>query len=249
MRVISSPSSSTTGFFTLILAMGRAMLSATLARMGSARLARTARRSSGSASASTTSWFLDPVPGDLPVQEQLRDDAADASEHDGLRRRGGRRVPVLRLDRAPRDRPRPRRARARASRSSGIDLFLFGGVMHMAREPATPGAEFRIAVAGPLVTLLIVVVGGALGVGSLGGPGRLRRRRARRRRRDDLGGRCRSLSRSSRINVVAARLQPDPRLPARRRPDRARGRVEGRPATATRARASPPRSARASAAC
>ena len=35
----------------------------------------------------------------------------------------------------------------------GIDLFLFGGVMKMSRETDTPGAEFRVAVAGPLVTL------------------------------------------------------------------------------------------------
>ena len=35
----------------------------------------------------------------------------------------------------------------------GIDLFLFGGVMKMSRETDTPGAEFRVAAAGPLVTL------------------------------------------------------------------------------------------------
>src|SRR5215216_6293015 len=35
----------------------------------------------------------------------------------------------------------------------GIDLFLFGGVMKMSRETDSPGAEFRVAVAGPLVTL------------------------------------------------------------------------------------------------
>ena len=38
----------------------------------------------------------------------------------------------------------------------GIDLFLFGGVMKMTREPDSPGAEFRVAAAGPLVTLLIM---------------------------------------------------------------------------------------------
>ena len=36
----------------------------------------------------------------------------------------------------------------------GIDLFLFGGVMKMSRDTDSPGAEFRVAVAGPLVTLL-----------------------------------------------------------------------------------------------
>src|SRR5918996_3916731 len=41
----------------------------------------------------------------------------------------------------------------------GIDLFLFGGGMKMSRETETPGAEFRVAAAGPVVTLLIMVVG------------------------------------------------------------------------------------------
>jgi Zn-dependent protease len=40
----------------------------------------------------------------------------------------------------------------------GIDLFLFGGVMKMNRETDTPGAEFRVAAAGPLVTLLIMAL-------------------------------------------------------------------------------------------
>jgi Zn-dependent protease/CBS domain-containing protein len=40
----------------------------------------------------------------------------------------------------------------------GIDLFLFGGVMKMSRDTDSPGAEFRVAVAGPLVTLLLVVL-------------------------------------------------------------------------------------------
>ena len=47
----------------------------------------------------------------------------------------------------------------------GIDLWLFGGVAKMKREPPTAGAEFRIAVAGPLVTLAIAAV--CFGVGSL----------------------------------------------------------------------------------
>src|SRR5918997_1792037 len=40
----------------------------------------------------------------------------------------------------------------------GIDLFLFGGVMKMSRDTDSPGAEFRVAVAGPVVTLLLVVL-------------------------------------------------------------------------------------------
>jgi Zn-dependent protease len=37
----------------------------------------------------------------------------------------------------------------------GIELWLFGGIATMSREPDTPGAAFRIAAAGPFVTFLI----------------------------------------------------------------------------------------------
>jgi Zn-dependent protease/CBS domain-containing protein len=40
----------------------------------------------------------------------------------------------------------------------GIDLWLFGGLAKLSRDSKTPGEEFRVAVAGPLVTLLIVAV-------------------------------------------------------------------------------------------
>jgi Zn-dependent protease len=40
----------------------------------------------------------------------------------------------------------------------GIDLFLFGGVAKLERDSDSPGVEFRIAVAGPLVTLAIAIV-------------------------------------------------------------------------------------------
>jgi Zn-dependent protease len=40
----------------------------------------------------------------------------------------------------------------------GIDLFLFGGVMKMRGDTRSPGAEFRVAAAGPAVTLLLVFV-------------------------------------------------------------------------------------------
>lgn len=52
---------------------------------------------------------------------------------------------------------------------AGIDLFLFGGLMHMRSEPPTPGAEFRVAVAGPLVTLLVIVVATGAGIAIAGG--------------------------------------------------------------------------------
>src|SRR5512137_250861 len=37
----------------------------------------------------------------------------------------------------------------------GITLFVFGGVAQIAREPETPGAEFRIAIAGPLASFAL----------------------------------------------------------------------------------------------
>ena len=47
---------------------------------------------------------------------------------------------------------------------TGIDLFFFGGVMKMSRDTDSPGREFFVAIAGPLVTLGIVVVGAGVGI-------------------------------------------------------------------------------------
>jgi Zn-dependent protease len=41
---------------------------------------------------------------------------------------------------------------------SRIELFLFGGTTHMARDSNTPSEEFKIAAAGPLGTLLFIIV-------------------------------------------------------------------------------------------
>jgi Zn-dependent protease len=41
---------------------------------------------------------------------------------------------------------------------SGIDLWFFGGVAKMTRDTDSPGAEFKVALAGPAVTLLIVAI-------------------------------------------------------------------------------------------
>lgn len=41
---------------------------------------------------------------------------------------------------------------------SGIDLWFFGGVAKMTRDSQSPGEEFRVAAAGPLVTLVVVAV-------------------------------------------------------------------------------------------
>jgi Zn-dependent protease len=38
---------------------------------------------------------------------------------------------------------------------TGIDLWFFGGLSHMRREPKTAGEELKVAVAGPAVTLLL----------------------------------------------------------------------------------------------
>jgi Zn-dependent protease len=51
----------------------------------------------------------------------------------------------------------------------GIDLWLFGGIAKMERDTTSPGVEFRIAVAGPLVTLAIA--GLCIGIGALAGGG------------------------------------------------------------------------------
>src|SRR5215203_2944086 len=63
-------------------------------------------------------------------------------------------------------------ARREGIEVTGIDLFLFGGVMKMSRDTDSPGAEFRVAAAGPLVTLGIVIVGGLLTI-LIAGPDRL----------------------------------------------------------------------------
>lgn len=51
----------------------------------------------------------------------------------------------------------------------GIDLWFFGGVAKMSRDTNSPGEEFRVAAAGPAVTLLIVFVCMAL-IAALGYP-------------------------------------------------------------------------------
>jgi Zn-dependent protease len=45
----------------------------------------------------------------------------------------------------------------------GIDLWMFGGVAKLGRDADSPGVEFRIAAAGPAVTVLIALVCFGLG--------------------------------------------------------------------------------------
>ena len=47
----------------------------------------------------------------------------------------------------------------------GIDLWFFGGIAKMGRDPDSPGDEFKVAIAGPLVSL--GVVGLCAGLGTL----------------------------------------------------------------------------------
>ena len=53
----------------------------------------------------------------------------------------------------------------------GIDLWFFGGLAKMDRDADSPGTEFKVAVAGPLVTLAVVLacVGGGVAVAGSGG--------------------------------------------------------------------------------
>ena len=55
-------------------------------------------------------------------------------------------------------------ARARGLPVHRITLFLFGGVSNLEREPASASTEFFMALVGPLSSLLLGVVFGALGV-------------------------------------------------------------------------------------
>jgi Zn-dependent protease len=49
-------------------------------------------------------------------------------------------------------------ARRQGIEVRNIQLFLFGGLTQMSREARTPSEEFKIAVAGPLATLFMVLV-------------------------------------------------------------------------------------------
>src|SRR5262245_40297163 len=51
---------------------------------------------------------------------------------------------------------------------AGIDLWLFGGIARMSRDTPTPGVEFRVAIAGPVVTLLIAAACSLIGIAAGG---------------------------------------------------------------------------------
>jgi Zn-dependent protease len=51
---------------------------------------------------------------------------------------------------------------------TGIQLWVFGGMARMDREADSPGTELKVALAGPAVTLAIVVVLSAVGIATVG---------------------------------------------------------------------------------
>jgi Zn-dependent protease len=51
---------------------------------------------------------------------------------------------------------------------SSIQLWIFGGMARMDRESDTPATELKVAIAGPLVTLAIVVALAAIGLSAAG---------------------------------------------------------------------------------
>jgi Zn-dependent protease len=63
-------------------------------------------------------------------------------------------------------------ARRNGVEVEGVTLWMFGGVAQLRNEAATPGAEFRIAAAGPAMSVLIGVagIGAAIGLRAAGLP-------------------------------------------------------------------------------
>jgi Zn-dependent protease len=51
---------------------------------------------------------------------------------------------------------------------AGIDLWLLGGIAKMTRDTTTPGMEFRVAAAGPAVTLVIAAACAGIGMAAGG---------------------------------------------------------------------------------
>ncbi|MFZ0090725.1 MAG: site-2 protease family protein [Solirubrobacteraceae bacterium] len=49
-----------------------------------------------------------------------------------------------------------------------IDLFLFGGLTRMSRDAASPGEDFKVAIAGPVATFLVILLCLAVDVAIVG---------------------------------------------------------------------------------
>lgn len=59
-------------------------------------------------------------------------------------------------------------ARRRGITVHGIELWLFGGMARLSRDASSPGEDFKIAAAGPFVTLLVVLTCLGGGVAAFG---------------------------------------------------------------------------------
>jgi Zn-dependent protease len=59
-------------------------------------------------------------------------------------------------------------ARRHGIEIAGIDLWFFGGIAKLSRDSRSPGEEFKVAAAGPAVTLLIVIACCAAGIAAVG---------------------------------------------------------------------------------
>ena len=105
---------------------------------------------------------------------------------------------------------------------SGITLWMFGGVARLERDSDTPGTEFKIGIAGPLVTAAIVVVC-AVAFLLLAGDHEIRDAALTRATPASGSGSGDRVARGHQPG--GPDLQPGPCLPARRRPRRARDRL------------------------
>ena len=74
----------------------------------------------------------------------------------------------------------------------GIDLWMFGGVAKLGRDTDSPGVEFRVAVAGPLVTLAIAAICFGIGTAAVELEHRARGQPLRDRRPERHGRRARA---------------------------------------------------------
>jgi Zn-dependent protease len=51
---------------------------------------------------------------------------------------------------------------------SDITLWMFGGIARLTRDSDSPATEFKVGIAGPLVTLVLVILGGLIGIALAG---------------------------------------------------------------------------------
>ena len=123
---------------------------------------------------------------------------------------------------------------------SDITLWMFGGVARMTRDSDSPGTEFKVAIGGPLVTLAIALACVGIGIAAAGSDEFWRAMRFDEGA--DTSGILAVIAWLAQHQPAGPRLQPDPRLPAGRRADRAGDRLAGergpQPGNARRRRAS-----------